>query len=356
MAIKKKTISQGVRAYLRNGITSGRYKANMYLPSERILAEELGVSKTMIHMNLEYLQEEGLVQLHHGRGALVCKVDIDHRFLNRFFLRMSDFGNYGYLSNVTRLLEGVCRGAEKKGAEILMSFSDSSMINDEIIMQYNNKQIQGVIYLLCDNIDLLKILEKAKIPHVIASNEKLLKTSCLQVDYRATARQAVSYLASHGHKKIGLINGNESNPFYKEFAIGFRGALAEEELEYRKDWLFNIDSPKSIKTNSRKLISFLSGKDLPTAFFCVRDYRAQCFYKACESLGRRIPSDFSVISFDNRTWTDAPLKGLTTFQEPCHELGEGAVDILANWIKNGKQPENSILNCDLIERSSVTRI
>ena len=356
MGTKKRTISQGVRAYLRDGITSGRYKANMYLPAERVLADELGVSKTMIHTNLEYLQEEGLIQLHHGRGALVCKVDVDHRVLNRFFLRISDFGNYAYLGNVTRLLEGVCRGAEKKGTEILMSFSDSSRITDEIIMQHNHKQIQGVIYLLCDNIELLRALQKAKIPHIIASNEKLLDSPCLRIDYKETVRRAVRYLVRYGHRRIGLINGNDNNPFYREFAIGFRGVMAEEELEYRKDWLFKIDSPKSKIADTKKLIEFLYQEDLPSAFFCVRDYRAECFYKACESLKYCIPKDFSVISFDNGTWPDAVPNNLTTFQEPCHELGEGAVDMLADWIRTGVQPEDRILNCDLIERGSVTKI
>jgi DNA-binding LacI/PurR family transcriptional regulator len=50
------------------------------------------------------------------------------------------------------------------------------------------------------------------------------------------------------------------------------------------------------------------------------------------------------------------MHGLTSFAEPLHEQGEAAVDMLSQWIKSGKQPENRMLNCNLVERSSVASI
>lgn len=362
MTRKKRTISQGIRAYLREGIISGRFKPGMYMPSERVLAEELNVSKSSIHINLERLQEEGLVQLHHGRGALVCQTTGDRRFLNRFFLRPSDFGTYSYLSGASGLIQGVCYGAEVKGAEILMSFSDATNVADEIIMHHNSGLIQGVIYLHCADKEIMKPFEKAGIPYIVAWDEEMLDVPGIRVDVRETARRAIRYLAAHGHRKIGLLNGDAKRALYHEFAAGFRGAIAEEELETRPEWNFTIsnlaEEKIKFKRNRSELLEFMQRdkQDLPTAFFCARDYRAEVFYNVCHELNYSIPKDFSVIGFDNNTWKDSGMHGLTSFAEPLHEQGEAAVDMLSQWIKSGKQPENRMLNCNLVERSSVASI
>jgi len=59
-----------VARILRTQIFAGRLKPGEPLP-ERLLAEQLGVSRTPVREALHRLQAEGLVQILHNRGAMV---------------------------------------------------------------------------------------------------------------------------------------------------------------------------------------------------------------------------------------------------------------------------------------------
>ena len=62
--------SEGVARILRTEIFSGRLKPGEPMP-ERLLAEQLGVSRTPVREALFTLQSEGLVELTPNRGATV---------------------------------------------------------------------------------------------------------------------------------------------------------------------------------------------------------------------------------------------------------------------------------------------
>jgi GntR family transcriptional regulator, galactonate operon transcriptional repressor len=53
------------------GIVKGRYAAGVLLPKETELVEELGMSRGTVREALRALEERGVVQVTHGRGARV---------------------------------------------------------------------------------------------------------------------------------------------------------------------------------------------------------------------------------------------------------------------------------------------
>ena len=347
-----KSKAQGGRAYLREAILSGKYKPGSYLPSARSIGTKLNISKSTVHNIFRLLQEEGLVQLYPGRGVLVTGTLVGRPVLKRFFLKTSDFGTFNYLPVASQLLLGACAGAERKNSEYLMNFSDSDTVTDEIITLYTKGDIQGVIYLQCGNYaDLIKPLEKAGIPYVIASDMNGFDAVKVFLDFREIARNAVRYLKGKGHRRIGIWLGTPENYFYKEFFTGFKGALAEEDLEFNKEWcLADIYQEDHEKTDDYLL---RLKTNMPTAIFTVRDYRAALLFSSCRKHKIRIPDDLSVISYDGITWPDAELNGLSCFTEPAREQGEAAVDMLQKWILDGEKPESSHAHSTLVERTSV---
>ena len=70
--------TDGGRARLREAIRDGHFLAGTYLPSARDLARELGISKSSVHNILKLLQEEGLIQIYPGCGALVLSRSSAH--------------------------------------------------------------------------------------------------------------------------------------------------------------------------------------------------------------------------------------------------------------------------------------
>ena len=356
MAAKKK--SQGARAALREMIISGRFKPGTFLPSVRDLAVELEIPKSTTHVILKMMHTEGLIQLQpNRRGALVLDTGKRKKTLHRLFLRPSDFGFFGGRAEAASILSGVCTAAEKRYADIMLSFSDSENIIDEINSLYREDAIQGVVYMSCQHHELLiDPLEKLNIPYVVVNDVYGANAAGCVQDFRALSRRAVNYLHKHGHRKIGIIYGTTKEYIYSESLAGFRGSLAEEELELNPDWLLEYIISTKKAQYIKQLVRLLKSPDRPTAFYTVRDYRAEYLYAACEQAGLKIPDDISVISYDNINWEKGPGIGLTTFQEPAFELGEGAIDMLNEWITTGRRPENRIVKPHLIERGSVRAI
>lgn len=68
---KGQTSSEVIRDILRNRITSGYYSQTGRLPSERVLAEEFGVSRTTIRTALANLSSEHLLSREQGNGTLI---------------------------------------------------------------------------------------------------------------------------------------------------------------------------------------------------------------------------------------------------------------------------------------------
>lgn len=351
-----KSKAQGGRAYLREAILSGKYKPGSYLPSARSVGAKLKISKSTVHNIFRLLQEEGLVQLYPGRGVLVTGTADGRTGLKRFFLKTSDWGTFNYLPVASQLLLGACAGAEKKNSEYIMNFSDSDTVTDEIITLYSKGDIQGVIYLQCSNYaDLIKPLEKAGIPHVIASDMHGFESVKVFLDFREVARNAVRYLKSKGHRDIGLWIGSPENYFYKEFLTGFKGALAEEDLEFNKEWcLTDIYQEEDADKIDNYLIRLKD--NMPSAIFTVRDYRARLLFNSCRKLKIKIPDDLSVISYDGITWAEAALNGLTYFAEPAREQGEAAVNMLQKWILTEEKPASTHVHSTLVERASVKQL
>ena len=88
-------------------ILSGEYRSGTYMPSVRVLAEQLNISKSSVHNILTMLQEEGLVRLIPGRGAMICSQHPGCPVLQAILDPPSDFRTIGYLPVAAQLLDGM---------------------------------------------------------------------------------------------------------------------------------------------------------------------------------------------------------------------------------------------------------
>ena len=73
-SMRQPNLKTRVYELLLNMIIDGKYRDNDMLPPERILCEELGVSRTVIREAIKSLETRGVVQVIHGRGIRVVPV------------------------------------------------------------------------------------------------------------------------------------------------------------------------------------------------------------------------------------------------------------------------------------------
>jgi LacI family transcriptional regulator len=93
----------------------------------------------------------------------------------------------------------------------------------------------------------------------------------------------------------------------------------------------------------------------PTAIFCGNDEMAMQVYNAARSLGLVIPSDLSVVGFDDhRVFSEGLLPRLTTVALPYERIGRIAADLLIEQIRGPCSTETIRVQGPLIERQSAT--
>jgi LacI family transcriptional regulator len=144
-----------------------------------------------------------------------------------------------------------------------------------------------------------------------------------------------------------------SNMIYHEMLAGFRGALAEEDIPVNKNWMIPIQFREPAHPGSKALRDLLTSPDRPTAFFAMRDYRAEQLYRLAEELHLSIPGDISVIGYDNISWQGAEAHRLTTIRQPALEIGRSAVELLSQWCVENKPPQSRIIPGEILERGSI---
>lgn len=174
--------------------------------------------------------------------------------------------------------------------------------------------------------------------HMVASND------------RDAVRDAINYLLSLGHIRIGLVTGPH----------GFRSAIErqkgfEEALESA-----GVKLPRSLKAEGE--YTFESGMaatekllDLappPTAIFASNDEMAAGVLFAARLRGIKVPEQLSIIGFDDTPIASRLWPPLTTVRWPIVAMGRSAALKLIATTDDGINEPSSFLST-LIRRGSV---
>jgi LacI family transcriptional regulator len=190
------------------------------------------------------------------------------------------------------------------------------------------------------------------VPVVVANLEIDLNVSATCVDHSGISMKAVETVASFGHKRIAYVGRNPEHVFYGKFLDGFRKGMLAVNLNIDND-LIALCGNINLLDAYRATLPLLRRSDTPTAIVAARDFIAAGVCEAIREAGLEVGRDISVIGFDDVSW-DGPEPFLTTFHEPCTEMGSEAVDMLLDRITDPLLPtEQRVLDAPLLLRRSV---
>jgi LacI family transcriptional regulator len=176
-------------------------------------------------------------------------------------------------------------------------------------------------------------------------------------DERGGGEVAVRELLAHGHRRIGLVTNVDDIPATRGRLLGYQAALREAGVPFRPELVrAEVSDTHGGYRASRELLRL---PDRPTALFCFNDRMAMGAYRAAAELDLRIPTDLSVIGFDNQELIAEGLyPGLSTVALPHYEMGAWAVETMVDLLD---QPKGSrrrtarqvAMPCPLVRRDSV---
>jgi DNA-binding LacI/PurR family transcriptional regulator len=91
-----------------------------------------------------------------------------------------------------------------------------------------------------------------------------------------------------------------------------------------------------------------------TAIFCGNDQMALGVLRALHEAGRHVPSDVSVVGYDDIPEAPFMIPPLTTVQQDFIEVGRRSVALLLEQLATGERPEKHLhLKPKLVVRNST---
>jgi LacI family transcriptional regulator len=165
------------------------------------------------------------------------------------------------------------------------------------------------------------------------------------VDAFAGAYEAVTHLAGHGHRRIGLvIGGGGSDMELRE--RGWLEATRHAGLD---------DGPIAREPFTRRGgydagRRLFAGPDGPTAVFAGSDMQAIGVLRALHERGLRVPEDVALVSFDGTEDCEYTNPQLTVVRQPVAEIASSAVA----WVLGADHPASThvALRPELVLRRS----
>jgi DNA-binding LacI/PurR family transcriptional regulator len=153
----------------------------------------------------------------------------------------------------------------------------------------------------------------------------------LKVNYSEGIRQAVQHLAKLGHRRIAFITGPLSMRTAATRRDAFRQSMAELGLSVSEKYI--VEGNHAMEGGKAAMEQLAALPRLPTAVLCSNDMTAIGALHALDETIYRVPSDISVVGFDDIRLAQFMLPPLTTVQMACKDLAAAAVQALRAGIE-----------------------
>jgi LacI family transcriptional regulator len=202
-----------------------------------------------------------------------------------------------------------------------------------------------------DNPQISNLLDAEKIRYARIGSRASDSNISISMGDDILASLATRHLIEKGHRRIGLIAGPREYEISQWRKDGWLQALAEaglacEDLCERGDF-----SHASGLVAARKL---LERDDRPTAILASNDQMAIASIEVARELGLAVPTDLSIISFDNSPVTRFTDPQLTAIDQPIEATAACAAELLIKAQRGEELPPMPVvIKGSLVERQSV---
>jgi LacI family transcriptional regulator len=367
-----------VAAIVEERIRHGIYAPGSRVPAERVLAEELGVSRRFVRMAYTRLIEQGLLEKSHYRRPIVPIT----KGLTRFSppRRTGDASTVKTIAAILpshpvfpgglSIVAGIHRILTDLESEYRLTFFDTFHKDRPEVLRREAKAIKQVIDEGIPGLILWYYSPEQEVLDLVRSHPELqivfidrhpanLNCDFAGIDDVDSSRAAVEYLMDLGHTRIAHLMDPGNYSTILERAQGYREAYMARGLPYDERLALHLDWDE--RRMEKAFDYFYSLPDPPTALFASNDFIAHEFILVAEERGKRIPDDLSVVGHGNMD-RYTPRQFLTTVDQPFETIGKTAAKLL---LKRLEQQDDSaappsfqqvILQAPLVVRKSCRRL
>ena len=358
---KRKLISETLIAEIGAGKFTRRF------PSERALVRRFAAARETVRAALRELEEMRLIRRKVGSGTTV----VPSRSRRRLFAIL--LGN-GYNINpfYTAIRNGVESALTKRGCS-LFSVSVPGQKESERMSHAREftrmcvaERISGVflqpLHFLRNseraNRAILSALNEAHIPVVLIDSDFVQPPRRSEYDLVGTDNLRIGYdLAKHmidvGAKRVVYVSEPRPAPTSVLRGMGVGLAVSEAGLKWRTEDMVFMKGSEMRTAVSR----MFTGKKRPDAIIACHDYMGVELLEELRRIGLSVPGDVLVAGVDGDHVSAECDPPLTTFVQPCEEIGTAAVDLMLSRVENPSLlPREIMISSSFVGRASTAHL
>jgi DNA-binding LacI/PurR family transcriptional regulator len=211
-------------------------------------------------------------------------------------------------------------------------------------------------------------LKRRRLPMVGIDQDPLAGVAHVNVDDRTGARAAAQHLLDLGHRRIAILTIGSDDPqaIAPGAAVEPYGHAGQQRM---LGWTDALDvagvtptialapfrPPDAAYDSARQLLQL---KDRPTAVLCFSDVYASQVVRAARDLGLDVPSDLSVVGYDDSPLATQLQPQLTTVRQDIQGKAHAAVGLLTAVLKarhdGAEEPaDHLLLPVELVVRATT---
>lgn len=264
--------------------------------------------------------------------------------------------NHYFFSNV---LKGIMKAAEIKGyMVIILSSEESYELEKKQINRLLKQNVDGILLSIADSThdtEHINEISKQNIPLVLFDKySKLSKCSKVIINDQNAAFAAVEHLIKSGKKNIAHLRGPLLPQNSIDRFLGYRKALDQYHIEYKKEWVFTC---QGISSDDGYAYTKYMVEKYPeiNAIFAMADMPAIGAIKYLNEQNIAIPEQIAVMGFSNWKISELITPSLSTVNQPGQSMGEKAFELFYEELqlfKKQKEIQHQIIE---LETSLVIR-
>ena len=323
-----------------------------YLPSERELAERLGISRTTIRAALADLESEGVLVRERGRGTrVVVGKAAQVGTVGVVFGSPSGAREGVVLAELFALIEGVSLALGSKGIPAIFCpasgyvseamATDAATRSTTFAQQVMRRCSAAILVEWQHSVDVARKLDKEAFPYVVANEEENADVRSVRVDFAGVGRQAAEYIMRCGYKRVKGLVGSRRRFVFREFCKSF-------EREWRGKALQWIECHHDVESARDGLKAALARSRKVEAVFAFGDGRTLGALRAMNEKGLAAPDDVGLMCY-GRNGPAVREADVTGFNQPAVDVGRAAVEKLVDICAGRPAERQTILPAPLVQ-------
>ncbi|USB32357.1 substrate-binding domain-containing protein [Paenibacillus sp. YPG26] len=217
---------------------------------------------------------------------------------------------------------------------------------------YSEKKVDGIIVLGQISKEYIEVIESMDLPKIFTDfYDEHSDIDSVITDNFYGSYEITNYLIHNGHNNIAYVGNLHSTSSIQDRFLGYYKSLLEHNIPLNNKYIINDRDERG------RYIDFELPDPFPSAFVCNCDQVAYLLTEKLKSMGYNIPSDCSVVGFDNDIFATLTVPPLTTVEVDIEQMATTSVNSIMQKVNNpNKRFGRVLVQGKIVYRESVSSL